>query len=162
MSQDQVRVSVQVRVPPDVAFAIFTDEIDQWWGRGPAFRVAGRSPGVLTIEPRLGGRIFEQGAAGAPLWEVGTVTAWEPPARLRFDWRSVTFVAGESTEVEVTFQAYGAGTRVTVEHRGWAAIRADHPVRHGEPPAVFLRRMGGWWGSLMTSLRAHAGARDTL
>ena len=150
MSQDRVRVSVQVRVPPEVAFTVFTEEIDLWWGRGPAFRVAGRSPGVLTIEPRLGGRIFEHGADGAPLWDVGVVTTWEPPVRLRFDWRSVTF------------EPYGSGTRVTVEHRGWASIRADHPVRHGEPPDAFLRRMGAWWGSLMTSLRAHAGSRDTL
>lgn len=162
MSGDRVRVTVQVRVPPEVAFAVFTEEIDQWWGRGPAFRIAGRAPGVLSIEPRLGGRIFEQGADGAPLWDVGVVTAWEPPARLRFTWRSVRFVPGESTDVEVSFASYGSGTRVTVEHRGWTTIRPDHPVRHGEPPTVFLARMGGWWGSLMTSLRAHAGARDSL
>lgn len=162
MSEDRVRVSVQVRASPATAFALFTEEIDQWWGRGPAFRVGGRAPGVLMMEPRLGGRIFEQGAAGAPLWEVGEITAWEPPARLVFIWRSVTFEPGESTEVEVCFEPYGDGTRVTVDHHGWERIREDHPVRHGEPPAVFLRRLGRWWGSLAMSLRALAGSRDTL
>jgi uncharacterized protein YndB with AHSA1/START domain len=29
---DRVKVSVLVAVPPDDAFAVFTQEIDRWWG----------------------------------------------------------------------------------------------------------------------------------
>lgn len=57
---DQVKVSVLVDVEPAVAFEVFTTEIDRWWRRGVAYRVAGRRPGVLVLEPELGGRIFEQ------------------------------------------------------------------------------------------------------
>ena len=45
------------------------------------------------------------------------------------------------------------GTRVTVRHRGWSAIRPGHPVRHGVEGAAFSRMIGLWWGELMTGLR---------
>ncbi|MGN6109241.1 MAG: hypothetical protein ACTHU0_29310 [Kofleriaceae bacterium] len=69
------------------------------------------------------------------------------------------FAPGESTEVEVWFEPRGDGTEVTVEHRGWAEIRGDHPVRHGQDVAAFLRGTGMWWAALLSSLREHAGAR---
>ena len=40
---DRARVSVLVRVPPEQAFRVFTEEIDAWWRRGPEYRVAGSS-----------------------------------------------------------------------------------------------------------------------
>jgi hypothetical protein len=160
---DKVRVTVFVEVSPEDAFEVFTTEIDQWWRRGPAYRIAGRAPGVLHLEPRLGGRIFEQyGERQAALHEVGTITAWEPPRHLAFDWRSVTFVDGEATSVEVWFEASGQGTRVTLEHRGWAGIRGDHPVRHGKEVPEFLADLGRWWGALMSSLREHAAGRGAV
>lgn len=156
---DRVVATVYVDVPIADAFEVFTVEIDQWWRRGPAYRVLGRAPGLLHLEPKLGGRIFEQDTAGAPVHEVGRVTAWRPPAHVAFTWRSVTFAPGEETTVDVRFAARGAGTEVTVVHAGWARIRPDHPVRHGEASAVFLGRLGRWWGALLTGLREHAGAR---
>jgi hypothetical protein len=157
---DRARVTVFVDVAPADAFDVFTLELDSWWRRGPAYRVAGKEPGALHLEPRLGGRIFEQyGERGTALHEVGTITAWDPPAHLAFAWRSVTFVPGESTTVEVWFEASGGGTRVTLEHRGWAAIRGDHPVRHGQPVAAFLGELGMWWGGLLSSLRERAAGQ---
>lgn len=151
---DQVRVTTYVAVTPADAFDVFTREIDRWWRRGPAYRVAGREPGTLHLEPQLGGRIFEQ-HDGAAIHEVGAVTAWEPPRHLAFTWRSVTFVPGETTLVEITFEPSGDGTRVVLEHRGWAQIRDDHPVRHGKPAPAFIADLGMWWGALLTSFRAH-------
>jgi hypothetical protein len=58
--------------------------------------------------------------------------------------------------VLVTFEpTESGGTRVTVEHRGFAALRPDHPVRHGDPDVQFIRRIGLWWGALLTGLRVH-------
>jgi hypothetical protein len=78
---DQARVSVLVAVPPAVAFAIFTQEIDRWWRRGPRFRASGTQRGVMCIEPRVGGRLFESIASGGEehVVQTGRVTAWEPP-----------------------------------------------------------------------------------
>jgi uncharacterized protein YndB with AHSA1/START domain len=151
---DRVRVQTFVAVSVEDAFDIFTNETDQWWRRGPAYRIGGTHPGTMHLEPRLGGRIFEEyGETGSALREVGTITAWEPPRRLVFEWRAVAFVAGEITTVELHFEPSGDGTRVTLEHRGWAAIRGDHPVRHGKPVPAFIADLGMWWASLLTSLR---------
>lgn len=151
---DQARVSVLVEVPPDEAFRVFTEDIDLWWRRSLRYRVAAGRAGSIHLEAGVGGRLYESFEAGGDtrLEETGRVTAWEPPRRLVFEWRAVNFAPGESTEVEVLFEPARAGTRVTVTHRGWNRIRADHPVRHRMPPEAFLRMMGLWWGELMGGL----------
>ena len=157
---DQATVSVQIAVDPELAFEVFTQEIDQWWGRGPAFRLSGRSPGVLQFEPRVGGRLFEtfETPSGPQLVEFGRVSIWNPPSRLVFEWRNANFAPGERTEVEVIFEPTEAGTRVTLHHRGWASLRAGHPARHGLEGAAVSRMIGLWWGDLLSSLREHVEA----
>jgi len=157
---DQARVSVVVGVPPDVAFRIFTEEIDLWWRRGLKYRVAGTNPGSIHMEPRQGGLVFESFESGSEMkiFETGKITLWEPPSRLIFDWRGVNFSADEKTEVEVIFQRNSSGTLVTVTHRGWRTIRADHPVRHNLDMPSFIGMIGLWWGDLMTSLRDYSAA----
>lgn len=158
---DQARVSVSVAVPPADAFRIFTEEIDQWWRRGFKFRNSGKLPSTLHLETRIGGRLFEafETANGPQLVQTGEITAWDPPHRFRFDWRGANFAPGEKTEVEVQFAANTTGTLVTVTHRGWSRLRPDHPVRHGQEAAAFIRSIGLWWGELMSSLREHAGSK---
>jgi uncharacterized protein YndB with AHSA1/START domain len=152
---------VFVAVAPAVAFAIFTQEIDQWWKRGPKYRLAGRRPGALHFEPGVGGRLFEsiETESGTQFFETGRVTVWDPPSRLVVIWRNANFAADESTELEVLFEASGRGTLVTVQHRGWASLRRDHPARHGLDGAAFTRMIGLWWSDLMTALREHAEVR---
>ena len=154
---DQASVSVLVRVPRDDAFRLFTEEIDSWWRSGLRYRI-GKRRSVVHLEPKLGGRLFEsfETSAGTKLKETGRITCFEPPSRLVLEWRAVNFAPHESTEVEVLFEASQSGTLVSVRHRGWSRIRADHPARHGQDAAAFLRGMGNWWGDLMTSLRERA------
>ncbi|MEQ1506693.1 MAG: SRPBCC domain-containing protein [Myxococcota bacterium] len=159
MSADLARVSVVVEVPPEVAFRVFTEDIDRWWRRGLAYRVAGRARGIVHLEPHVGGALYESfdGPDGPTIVPTGRITAWEPPDRLAFDWRSVTFAPAETTAVEVRFEAHasarGPATRVIVTHAGWDAIRPDHPVRHGLASGPFLAMIGRWWGDLLSSLR---------
>lgn len=152
-SGDTARVTVHVEVPQAVAFEVFTAEIDRWWRRGFKYRIAGRQPGALAFEPRVGGKLFEtvEGRAGTRMFHVGTVTVWDPPARLVFEWRGINFAEGESTEVEVLFETSPTGTWVRLTHRGWSALRDGHPARHGLEGAAFARRIGLWWGELMRS-----------
>jgi uncharacterized protein YndB with AHSA1/START domain len=155
MIGDRARVSVSVAVPPSLAFEIFTADIDQWWRRGMKFRNSPSRSGLLRIEPQVGGRLFESFEhAGTPhVIEVGRVHVWEPPRCLKFTWRNANFAADEQTEVEVDFAAISTGTLVTVTHTGMAALRADHPARHGLQGAEFSRMIGLWWGEQMSSLR---------
>ena len=154
-------VAVRVAVAPPVAFAAFTEQIDQWWRRGPKFRHAGMRDGTIALEGRRGGRVYERwhedGAERE--FELGRVLRWEPPHRLAFSYRNVTFAPVERTEVEVEFAAQGSGTLVTVRHRGWEALRQDHPARHGMADDALARSVGLWWGDQMTSLREFAASR---
>ena len=155
---DQVRASVSVRVSLVKAFDLFTSEIDQWWRRGPKFRHAGVRAGVIHIEPRVDGRVFESvdEEQGATAFEIGRVALWDPPHRFMFSWRNANFAPSEVTEVDVQFREGNGSTIVEVTHRGWAALRADHPARHGLENAAFARMMGLWWGQLLSSFREHS------
>jgi uncharacterized protein YndB with AHSA1/START domain len=158
---DRATVTVFVAVSPEDAFDVFTKEIDLWWRKGPKFRIAGRHRGQLHFEGGVGGRMFEtfDTSTASQTIQVGRITAWEPPARLEFEWRGVNFEPHEKTVVEVRFEAIGRGTNVTVQHRGWSSLPDDHPVRHGKVGADFVRAIGMWWAELMTSLREHVATR---
>jgi uncharacterized protein YndB with AHSA1/START domain len=159
---DRATVTITVDVEPAVAFEVFTREIDLWWRRDVAYRVAGRKPGTLVLECKLGGRLFEQyeGPAGPAVHEAGRITAWDPPHRLGFHWRASNFAPGEVTHVEITFTPTESNrTQLVLVHSGFAALGPDHPVRHGDPPATFIARLGLWWGQLLTSLREYARDR---
>lgn len=158
---DEVRASVGLSLAPAAAFEVFTTQVDQWWRRGRRFRNAPGSSGVVRIEPGVGGRLFESfdTEAGEQVVQIGRTLAWEPPHRLLLQWRAVNFAPQEHTEVEVLFQPTPqGGTLVTLIHRGWADVRADHPVRHRLPVADFLRLMGLWWGDQLSHLRLHTSA----
>ena len=157
MTGDRVSASVFVDAPPDIAFEVFTDQIDRWWRHGLKFRTGARELSVLHLEPRLGGRLFETiatpGSDAAHVVQTGTVTEWNPPHALQIEWRGVNFAPGEATTVSVAFDARRDGTQVTLVHAGWAALPPDHPVRHGQAVAQFIAGMGLWWSDQMTSLR---------
>jgi uncharacterized protein YndB with AHSA1/START domain len=158
---DRAKAGVLVSVTPDVAFEVFTQEIDLWWKRGPQFRFGGKSPGTLHFEPGVGGRLFESFGQGAEarVQEAGRIKVWEPPERLVFEWRNSNFAPAETTEVEVHFSATAGGTFVTVEHRGWATLRPGHPARHGLEGTEHSGRLGLWWGQLLSSLREYTASK---
>jgi uncharacterized protein YndB with AHSA1/START domain len=154
---DRVTVTVTVEVAPADAFSAFTEDIDRWWRRGPAYR----GSGTIVLECKPNGRLFEQ-LDDTVVRETGRVTVWEPPHRLAFEWRGVNLAPGETTLVEVSFAATASGhTRLTLVHSGFAALRPDHPVRHGAPVVEFIRSLGLWWGSLLGSLREHVAIGNT-
>ena len=154
---DRVSASVFVDAPPDIAFEVFTGQIDSWWRHGMKFRSGARDVSVLHLECRLGGRLFETISApdgnGGRVVQTGTVTAWDPPRALAIEWRGVNFAPHEKTTVAVAFEPRRDGTQVTLVHAGWAALPPDHPVRHGQAARAFIGGMGLWWSDQMTSLR---------
>ena len=157
MSDGTVRVTTVVAVDAHAAWEVFTDDVDLWWRRGPRFRWRHDRHGVLRFEGGAGGRLVEtvEGDPGED-FEVGRIRVWEPGKRLVFEFKVLRFEAGESTEVEVTFESAADGTRVSVEHRGWDALPKDHPVRHGLEGAAFDAMMGAFWGDLLLSARWRA------
>lgn len=157
---DCVRTATTVAIDPDTAFRVFTEEIDLWWKRGPAHRFGRGREGRLCFEPGPGGRLLEvYDEASGDCYEVGRVRAWEPGKRLVFEFRALAFEPGQITEVEVRFEPAAGGTRVSLEHRGWGALRADHPARHGLQGEAFGSMIGLWWADLLLALGRRARTR---
>lgn len=154
MTRASIIVTTLVAADPDTAFAIFTTEVDSWWKRGPKYRPAIGTGGALSFEPRAGGRLLETYPDGS-VFEFGHVRVWEPGRRLVFDMIARSFGPGESTEVEVRFEAEGGQTRVTLENRGWDRFPQDHPVRHGMDDTAFIDMMSIWWADLLRVLQSY-------
>jgi hypothetical protein len=125
--------SVSVGVEPATAFTAFTEELDQWWVRGPInYFDSARALG-MRCEPGVGGRLVEvyDGATGEG-YELGRITVWEPGKRLA--WASSV----DDVEIEVRFEATASGTDVTVE----AAI----PDRGADRGGASAGRSAGGFG----------------
>lgn len=154
MKSEVARVTTYVEVSPKDAFEVFTDEVDLWWRRGPRFRSGGPDSELSFERDETGRRLIERGLEG--VFEIGRVQVWEPGKRLLLEYRLRNFAPNERTEVEVRFEEHGRGTRVVLEHRGWEALRADHPARHGLSGEAFSSMIGLHWGDIITGFRQFA------
>jgi hypothetical protein len=155
VNTDCVTASTTVAVDPATAFAIFTGEIAAWWKPKVQGLFQHGRDGTLRFD---NGRLVETYEKGEP-FEIGRVLAWEPAKRFVVEWRQYGFAPGDCTEVEVRFEAAAKGTRVTVQHRGWDRLPADHPARHGYTGGAFTSLIGLRWGDALTGLRAAAASR---
>jgi uncharacterized protein YndB with AHSA1/START domain len=135
---DSVTTSVEVAVDPITAFEVFTEEIDEWYQRGPYSWKNPERAVAVRFEPGVGGRWIEvwdeETGEG---YDFGRIKAWERGKRLLLDY--LVHDGGHVTEVEVRFEPTEGGTRVVLEHRGWDALPAAVAaagvanVQKGEP-----------------------------
>jgi uncharacterized glyoxalase superfamily protein PhnB len=100
-----ISAEIDVDTDPATAFEVFTEEYDQWWGNGPIDAYESWRLVERRIEPGVGGRVVED--YGDEERVLGTITVWEPGARLAWTTRN-------DVTIDVTFAARSAGTRVTV------------------------------------------------
>jgi uncharacterized protein YndB with AHSA1/START domain len=154
MNRNPITVTTLVAADAETAFAIFTAEVDAWWKEGPKFRPGIGKGGVLHFEPHPGGRLLET-YDDAAAFEFGRVKVWEPGQRLVFDLIARSFAPGESTEVEVRFEAEGENTRVTLVNRGWDRFADNHPARHGLGDSAFADVMSIWWAEVLSGLQTY-------
>jgi hypothetical protein len=123
---DPIRKSITVPLDRQAAFELYTDGIDSWWPKDTHSLTAGEgdtSRAHVRMEPRAGGKIIETRPDGSEApW--GTITTWEPGARLGIDWY-VGRGPDEATQIEVVFTQTEAGTRIDLTHGGFD-IHGDH------------------------------------
>lgn len=149
-----VIVALRIAVPPEVAFTAFTRDIGKWWKSHPLFQLSRQGDGALRFDPAgPNGRLVTRFHDGSE-WEIGAVRHWLPGERLAFGWRLPSFRDDQATEVDVSFEAVGDETRVTVEHRGWDSISQQHVARHGFELILFQRRLGEHWQGLLKGMAA--------
>ena len=146
MTSERVVVTTTVRASPERAFAIFTEQIDGWWRRGPQHRP---ESSIVRFD---GDRLVQVSESGAV--ELGLVRVWIPGERLVLEWRGPQWTFTDDTEVEIRFEPTDRGdTRVTLEHRGWTGLR---------PGDAASSVIGLWWGDLLAAYvygATHSSAR---
>ena len=125
--KDEVRVAIDVAVPLDHAFKVFTEQFDGIKPREHNLLAVDIAETVLEAKP--GGRIYDRGVDGSTC-DWGRVLTVEPPHRLTFAWLispqwQIEADTDRASEVEVRFSAIdGANTRVELRHHSLS--------RHGE------------------------------
>jgi len=127
-------LSFSLTCDPGHAFKVFTERTSSWW---PAGHSRSGAPEAVTIEPRVGGRIYERAGSGEEHnW--GEVLDWDPPARLGYLWH-IYGPREQATKVEISFAPDDDGTCVTVNHSGFERLGAE-----GEE--LRRRNQQGWRG----------------
>lgn len=115
------------------AFHLFTAEIFAWWpvaSHSRARDADGEQTVAVTIEPRVGGRVFETLNTGEQR-DWGEVLAWEPGQRFAMLW-AMGRPRAESTEVDVHFARIDEKScRVTLTHSHWDRMGEKGPEMHG-------------------------------
>jgi uncharacterized protein YndB with AHSA1/START domain len=114
----------ELRCGPERAFDVYVHRIGEWWH--PDFTLDPTTLQSVTIEPRVGGRVF---AAHRDVGEVdwGRVTAYEPGRRLVYT-STLAQPPETASEITVLFAPHGEGCTMRFEHGGWnegnAALRS--------------------------------------
>jgi hypothetical protein len=121
VSTEPLRLSFDIECAPAHAFDVWTTRLSAWWPKGHS--TSGDRDTVVTLEPGVGGRIFERTPDGTEI-DWGEITAWEPPRRLGYLWHIGRDRSG-ATDVELTFADRGDGTtRLEIVHSGWERLGA--------------------------------------
>ena len=144
--------TINVGVPVDRAFQVFTASFDSWWPR--EYHIGQTEMTEAVVEPRQGGRWFERGADGSEC-DWGRVLAWEPPHRLVLTWQ----INGQwqydpdpahASEIELRFTPDGPErTRVDLEHRHLDRLVLGQALSDGI-------QGGGGWTSVLERFAAAA------
>jgi uncharacterized protein YndB with AHSA1/START domain len=124
--------TITVDAPIEPTFRVFTDSFGSWW---PAeYHIGQAEMATAILEPRAGGRWYEQGVDGSEC-DWGRVVAWEPPHRLVVTWQ----INGHwqydpdperASEIEVRFAADGPDQTID------AAITEADPALVTRSPGV--------------------------
>jgi hypothetical protein len=131
--------TLEVSLPPEQAFRLFTARVDRWWPL-TTHSVFGDEAVSCHVEGWVGGRFYERHGDGREA-EWGIVQVWDPPDRVAF-----SFFPGltpeEATSLDVVFAPSNRGTQVTLTHSGWEG--------RGELGALYRDKYNSGWDVVLT------------
>jgi hypothetical protein len=145
---EAVRKSATVRCSLEAAFRTWVEQINAWWPKEHS--MSGDPDTTISIEGKLGGRIFERTPDGVE-YDWGKVAAWDPPRHLAFEWY-LGSASDRPTVVDVHFSPIGeAITQIDISHRG--------PELIGEMWSRNSQRYDAAWGAV---LAAYTASHDSI
>jgi uncharacterized protein YndB with AHSA1/START domain len=134
---DLAPITFEYRVgsSPDDAFDVYSGRIGEWWDS--RYTANAETFEGVTIEPRVGGRVYESHRGGGT-YEWGEVTTWEPGRRLVHSFALAQDPAHPS-EVSVEFVPDGGGCLVRFAHAGWTEANVADRKKFGDWPVMLDR-----------------------
>jgi uncharacterized protein YndB with AHSA1/START domain len=137
------------------AFKRFAMDFATWWPRRSHSIGAERVKDVV-LEPRVGGRIFEEHIDGRR-FQWGQILEWDPPKRLKFTFHP-SRAAETAQDVDVRFVPETGGTRVELVATKWENWGARAKAARRGYDVGWGYVMNIWAGRLTTGMRALDGA----
>jgi uncharacterized protein YndB with AHSA1/START domain len=136
MDTAPIRHEYVLPVTPREAFDAYVEEIGQWWD--PSYSPDAEGYRGLTIEPRVGGRVYHVDASrGEVVW--GRVLAIAPGAVVV---HTSTLGQDPAHPSRITAQFVPldeGGTRFEFEHGGWTEDNAGDRAKFTDWPAILDR-----------------------
>lgn len=138
----RVEMEVEIAAPPDRVWKALVEETGIWW---PRSFYAGADTRAFVLEPRVGGRMYEDWGNGAGLlWF--TVVSLDPPRALE--------LAGH------LFPAYGGPATSLVrielsEARGATRLRLTDAIHGSLASDIEARLDAGWKELFAKAFKAH-------
>jgi uncharacterized protein YndB with AHSA1/START domain len=132
-----IRKSIWIARSPEISFKVFCEDMGEWWPGG-----FGGKDSRLFLEGEVGGRFYELRADGTE-YDIGRVTAYQPPSLVAFTWRAPSWDV--TTQVEIRFSAEAGGTQLELEHSGW-----EQSAKTGEARGNY----DSGWGTILGHYQA--------
>ncbi len=147
--------TMEVPLPVEEAFRLFTEGLDTWWPLD-SFSIGAderaEAPVAVRFEGRVGGRVVEVMADGTEyVW--AAVLAWNPPERFLLAWHPAIDPTAASI-LEVRFSPTEGGSALYLEHRGWEEF--------GERAHEMRGRYEPGWDRVLASYQAKPRSRQGL
>jgi uncharacterized protein YndB with AHSA1/START domain len=137
---EPVRHAVDVALPVEDAFALFTSGLARWWPLG-SHSCSQDKGATVRFGTGVGAAVVEVAPdGGTHAW--GTLTRWEPPHAFAMSWHPGQDAA-QATRLEVRFEPRGAGCRVSICHGGWESRGANAAEVRGNYERGWVIVLGG-------------------
>lgn len=122
-----IEVRLDLPVPPETAFAAFTQRMGEWWD--PAYTPDPATYAGIDLDPRVGGEVAMRHGADRLVW--GRVTAWEPGER----YEQLFWLAHERahpSKVSLVLDPTDDGSSMWFTHGGWTVETVDARDKFGD------------------------------
>lgn len=132
---DPIMHGYDLRCSAQRAFDIYVKRISDWWD--PRYTANADTLKLVTIEPRVGGRIYATHTDLGDL-EWGRVTVWEPGRRLVYT-STLAQTPEHPSIVSVSFIPNGTLCTMKFEHGGWNEHNASDRKKFSDWPVMLNR-----------------------